>query len=54
MDAAERTEQGRLQFPFGDPLSSLPETARKILDAATRLLALHGWCEEDRKWLGVT
>lgn len=40
---AEQTTQGRLQFPFDDPLSSLPQTARKILDAATRLLAERGY-----------
>jgi AcrR family transcriptional regulator len=32
-----------LQFPFEDPLSSLPKTARKILDAATRLLQEEGY-----------
>ena len=34
---------GRLQSPFEDPVSSLPPTARKILDAATRLLGERGY-----------
>jgi AcrR family transcriptional regulator len=43
MGEAEGIGQGRVQVPFGDPLSTLPETARKILDAATRLLAERGY-----------
>ncbi len=43
MDAADQTQRGRLSFPFDDPLSSLPATARKILDAATRLLSERGY-----------
>ncbi len=39
----ELTPEGILRFPFDDPLSTLPETARKILDAATRLLAERGY-----------
>jgi TetR/AcrR family acrAB operon transcriptional repressor len=35
--------RGRLHFPFGDPLESLPATARKILMAATTLLAEKGY-----------
>lgn len=40
---AKERPPGKLSFPFGDPLSSLPETARKILDAAIRLLAERGY-----------
>ena len=43
MGEAERMGKGRVQVPFGDPLSTLPETARRILDAATRLLAERGY-----------
>jgi AcrR family transcriptional regulator len=35
--------RGRLQFPFEDPLESLPATAQKILVAAQRLLAEKGY-----------
>jgi AcrR family transcriptional regulator len=35
--------RGTLQCPFHDPVSSLPSTAQKILDAATRLLAQGGY-----------
>jgi AcrR family transcriptional regulator len=35
--------EGRLRFPFDDPLSTLPETARRILDAATSLLSERGY-----------
>jgi AcrR family transcriptional regulator len=35
--------KGRLQFPFEDPLETLPATARKILKAATTLLAERGY-----------
>ena len=44
MDDQSATEgRGTLQFPFDDPLATLPETARRILDAATRLLAEQGY-----------
>ena len=42
MTTAE-TAKGRLQFPFEDPLASLPATAQKILTAASRLLADRGY-----------
>jgi len=35
--------KGRLQFPFGDPVESLPATAQKILKAASSLLAEKGY-----------
>jgi TetR/AcrR family acrAB operon transcriptional repressor len=35
--------QGRLQFPFEDPVESLPATAQKILAAASALLAEKGY-----------
>lgn len=35
--------RGKLQCPFHDPVSSLPSTAQKILDAATSLLAQGGY-----------
>jgi AcrR family transcriptional regulator len=38
-----KTAQGRLRFPFEDPLASLPATAQKILKAATALLADRGY-----------
>ena len=38
-----RTAQGRLHFPFEDPLASLPDTAQKILKAASTLLADRGY-----------
>ena len=38
---ARRT--GKLQLPLEDPSTSLPETARRILAAATRLLADRGY-----------
>jgi len=34
---------GRLDVPFDDPISSLPETARKILTAARKLLIEGGY-----------
>src|SRR5450759_1317863 len=43
MTLSESAKPGRLQFPFEDPVSSLPRTAQKILDAATRLLAERGY-----------
>lgn len=43
MTLREGENPGRLQFPFEDPLSSLPRTAQKILEAATRLLAERGY-----------
>lgn len=38
-----RAQKGKVSVPFSDPLSSLPETARKILDAARRLLSEQGY-----------
>jgi AcrR family transcriptional regulator len=35
--------KGRLQFPFEDPVESLPATAQKILTAASSLLAEKGY-----------
>jgi TetR/AcrR family acrAB operon transcriptional repressor len=35
--------KGRLQFPFEDPVESLPATAQKILKAASSLLAEKGY-----------
>lgn len=43
MTLGESEKPGKLQFPFEDPVSSLPRTAQKILDAATRLLAERGY-----------
>jgi len=43
MASGENGKRGKLQFPFHDPVSSLPKTARKILDAATRLLRERGY-----------
>lgn len=43
MTVNESKKPGKLQFPFEDPLSSLPPTAQKILEAATRLLAERGY-----------
>lgn len=43
MGAGAAAREGRVRVPFDDPLSTLPETARKILDAATRLLAERGY-----------
>jgi AcrR family transcriptional regulator len=43
MGRDELTPEGILRFPFDDPLSTLPETARRILDAATRLLTERGY-----------
>jgi AcrR family transcriptional regulator len=37
------TRIGRLEVPFEDPISSLPKTARKILEAARRLLVERGY-----------
>lgn len=38
-----RSSRGRLQFAFEDPLSALPETARKLLLAAKDLIATDGF-----------
>jgi AcrR family transcriptional regulator len=38
-----KTSQGRLQFPFEDPLATLPATAQRILKAASSLLAERGY-----------
>jgi AcrR family transcriptional regulator len=35
--------RGRLDVPFDDPLSSLPEAAQKILTAARKLLIEGGY-----------
>ena len=43
MTSSEREKPGRLQFPFEDPVSSLPRTAQKILAAARRLLIEGGY-----------
>jgi AcrR family transcriptional regulator len=41
--AANARRQGKLQLPIEDPSSSLPETAQRILAAATSLLADRGY-----------
>jgi AcrR family transcriptional regulator len=38
-----KSSEGRLHFPFEDPVESLPATAQKILRAATSLLADKGY-----------
>lgn len=43
MPANEGKKTGVLACPIDDPLTSLPETARRILQAATRLLAERGY-----------
>lgn len=43
MTASNVKRHGKLQFPLEDPSSSLPETAQRILAAATRLLADRGY-----------
>ncbi len=43
MTAPGATAGGPLQFPFEDPVAALPETARKILAAASALLAERGY-----------
>jgi len=43
MTSSESEKPGRLQFPFEDPVSSLPRTAQKILAAARRLLIEGGY-----------
>ena len=43
MTSGEHGQSGRLQFPFENPVSSLPKTAKKILEAASRLLAERGY-----------
>ncbi len=40
---AKKSSQGRLQFPFEDPVETLPATAQKILNAATTLLRDKGY-----------
>jgi AcrR family transcriptional regulator len=40
---ASQKPKGRLQFPFEDPVESLPATAQKILKAASALLAEKGY-----------
>jgi AcrR family transcriptional regulator len=39
----KKSPQGKLQFPFEDPVESLPATAQKILKAATTLLGERGY-----------
>jgi AcrR family transcriptional regulator len=39
----KKTSQGKLHLPSEDPVESLPATARKILEAATALLAERGY-----------
>jgi AcrR family transcriptional regulator len=41
--AGNTRRTGKLQLPLEDPSTSLPETARRILAAATRLLADRGY-----------
>lgn len=43
MTTSEQKGKGRLQFPFEDPVESLPATAQKILKAASSLLAEKGY-----------
>ena len=43
MTASNPRRTGKLQLPLEDPSTSLPETARRILAAATRLLADRGY-----------
>jgi AcrR family transcriptional regulator len=43
VSTTEESAQGRLHFPFEDPLESLPATAQKILTAAMTLLAEKGY-----------
>ena len=43
MTASKQSSQGRLKFPFEDPVETLPATAQKILRAATSLLADKGY-----------
>ena len=43
MTTSRQKPKGRLQFPFEDPVESLPATAQKILKAASALLAEKGY-----------
>ena len=43
MTTSKKGPQGRLHFPFEDPVESLPATAQKILRAASTLLAERGY-----------
>ena len=43
MTASNARRPGKLRLPLEDPSTSLPETARRILAAATRLLADRGY-----------
>ena len=43
MTTSKQKAKGRLQFPFEDPVESLPATAQKILKAASSLLAEKGY-----------
>jgi len=40
---SKQSAKGRLQFPFEDPVETLPATAQKILKAASTLLAERGF-----------
>ncbi len=42
-DGKGKTSSARLQFTFDDPLSSLPDTARKLLIAAKEIVAEEGF-----------
>ena len=43
MSIARPKRRAKIQFPLEDPVTSLPETARRILAAATSLLAERGY-----------
>ena len=43
MTASRKGSEGRLHFPFEDPVETLPATAQKILKAASALLAEKGY-----------
>lgn len=43
MTTSKQSSTGRLQFPFEDPVATLPATAQKILNAASALLAERGF-----------
>jgi AcrR family transcriptional regulator len=40
---SKKSARGKLQFPFEDPVETLPATAQKILKAASTLLAERGY-----------
>ncbi len=43
MTTSKKSARGKLQFPFEDPVETLPATAQKILKAASTLLAERGF-----------